>query len=88
MIMRVTSVTYDFESQEELINCIKQGKKVYKKYVPSSWGMYTPYQEIKVNMEEKTIEYFYRSGCYSTERVTVPFEKLKFNEYELVKNNA
>lgn len=86
--MKIKTITYDFESLEELIDSIKAGKAVYVKAVHGSFGMSVPYQKIKVNNDEKTISHCYCMSSWSTETITIPFEKLKFHEYELVENNA
>ena len=85
--MKIKTITYDFESLEELIDSIKAGKSVYVKDVHGSFGMSVPYQKIKVNNDD-TISYCCRVSSWSKETVTIPFEKLNFNEYELVKSNA
>ena len=85
--MKIKTITYDFESLEELINSIKAGESVYVKDVHGSFGMSVPYQKIKINNDD-TISYCYCVLSWRPETITIPFEKLNFNEYELVKNNA
>ena len=50
--MKIKTITYDFENLEELIDSIKAGETAYVKDVQGSFGMYVPYQKIKVNNDD------------------------------------
>ena len=83
--MKLRTKIYDFESREDIVASLKENKSVYKKEEYFNSGAFIPYQEVDVNLENKTISFKCRYSSWgSFETATISFEKLDFEKYELV----
>ena len=84
--MKLREKIYDFESRDDLISALKNGKNVYvKKQHDSMIGGFTPYQKVTVDLENKQIFFKFRISTWGDlEIANISFEKLDFNNYEVV----
>ena len=84
--MKLREKIYDFESREDLISALKNGKSVYVKHQYSSFsGANTPHQKVTVDLENQKISFKFRFSTWGDwETANVSFEKLDFDNYEVV----
>ena len=83
--MKIRTITYDFESREDLIKSLKENKSVYKKAETRYSGAYVPHQQVNIDLENQTISYKFRYSCWGDfETATIRFEELDFNKYEMI----
>jgi hypothetical protein len=86
MEMKLREKIYDFENREDLISALKNGKNVYVKqhYSPFS-GIHYSYQKVTVDLENKQISIKFRTSVWGDlETANISFEKLDFDNYEMV----
>ena len=84
--MKLREKIYDFENRDDLISALENGKSVYVKHRYSSFsGIDTPYQKVTVDLENKKISYKFRTSTWGDfETANISFEKLDFDNYEMV----
>jgi hypothetical protein len=84
--MKLREKIYDFESRNDLISALKNGKSVYvKKQYSSFFGIQHLYHKVTVDLENKQISFKFRTDELADwETANVSFENLVFGEYEMV----